>query len=148
MQLQQAISAIRDACMLKHLSVQTEKTYVHWVRRYGAFLQATKLPPGQSSETFLTSLARAGVSASTQNQAFKSLLFLYREVLKQELVEVNALRAKRPATFRYCPTKAEVNQLLTNVADLYGYPTGLIQQDSPYLYGGTVFVPPPQLGFN
>ncbi len=116
--------------MLKHLSVQTEKTYVHWIKRYSAFLQANKFPSSQSSETkmeaFLTSLARAGVSAATQNQAFNGLLFLYREVLKQELTEVNALRAKQPATLRYCPGQAQVNQLLTCVTDLYGYPTRLI----------------------
>lgn len=116
--------------MLKHLSLQTEKTYVYWVKRYGAFLQAAKLPPDQPSETkmeaFLTSLARTGVAAATQNQAFNALLFLYRDVLKQELVKVDALRAQRPASLRYCPTRAEVCQLLASVADLYGYPTRLI----------------------
>ena len=116
--------------MLKHLSVQTEKSYVHWVKRYGEFLQQAKLPAGQSSETkmevFLTSLARAGVSASTQNQAFNALLFLYREALKQQLVEINALRAKRPASLRYCPSQTEVSQLLSHVTNLYGYPTRLI----------------------
>lgn len=130
MQLQHAINSVRDVCKLKHLSVQTEKSYVHWVRRYGAFLLTVQLPPAQASETkmeaFLTSLARAGVSASTQNQAFNALLFLYREVFKQELVEIHALRAKRPASLRYCPTQAEVTQLLAQVGDLYGYPTRLI----------------------
>ena len=126
MQLQHAISSVQDACLLKHLSVQTEKTYVYWIRRYGLFLQAASVPPSQSSEAkmeaFLTSLARAGVSASTQNQAFNALLFLYREVLKQEIREVNALRAKRPVSLRYCPTQIEVNQLLAHVTDIYGYP--------------------------
>ena len=116
--------------MLRHLSVQTEKTYVHWVKRYAAFLQRAKLPPDQPSEAkmeaFLTSLARGGVSASTQNQAFNALLFLYREVLKQQLAEIDALRAKRPTSLRYCPTQTEVSQLLASVADLYGYPTRLI----------------------
>ena len=68
MQIQHAINSVRDARMLKHLSFQTEKTYVHWVKRYGAFLQAAKLPPDQPSETkmeaFLISLARTGVFVS------------------------------------------------------------------------------------
>ncbi len=130
MQLQHAINSVRDACLLKHLAVQTEKTYVHWVKRYGAFLQTNTFPPDQCSEAkmeaFLTSLARAGVSATTQNQAFNGLFFLYREVLKQGLTDINALRAKRPASRRYCPAQAEVGQLLTHVSDLYGYPTRLI----------------------
>jgi site-specific recombinase XerD len=49
-------------------------------------------------EEFLTDLAARGkVSASTQNQAFNALLFLYRQVLKIDLFgEINALRAKTP----------------------------------------------------
>jgi site-specific recombinase XerD len=89
--------------MLKHLSVQTEKTYVHWVKRYGGFLQASQLPPDQPSErkmeAFPTSLARSGVSASTQNQALNSILFLYREVLKQNLQHIDPLRAKRSSSY-------------------------------------------------
>jgi len=48
------------------------------------------LHPAEMSEPewqeFLTHLARAGnISASTQNQALSALLFLYKEVLKQEI---------------------------------------------------------------
>src|SRR4051794_34815260 len=47
-------------------------------------------PPAQMAEAevtgFFTHLARdGGVPASTQNQALSALLFLYKEVLKQEL---------------------------------------------------------------
>jgi len=99
--------------MLRHSSINTEKTYVYWVKRYAAFLQAAKPPPDQPAETkmeaFLTSLARTGVAAATQNQAFNALLFLYREVLKQELLKVDALRAQRPASLRYCPNRPGVS---------------------------------------
>ncbi len=44
-------------------------------------------------------------------------------MLKQQLTDVDALRAKRPAMLRYCPSQAEVNQLPAHVSDLYGYPT-------------------------
>ena len=49
-------------------------------------------------EEFLTDLAvRGKVAASTQNQAFDALLFLYRQVLKMDFFgEINALRAKTP----------------------------------------------------
>ena len=36
------------------------------------------------------------VAASTQNQAFSALLFLYRHVLQIELTRIDAMRAKRP----------------------------------------------------
>lgn len=49
-------------------------------------------------EAFLTDLAVDGnISASTQNQAFNALLFLYKQVLNIEVFdEVDALRAKKP----------------------------------------------------
>jgi site-specific recombinase XerD len=54
-------------------------------------------------EEFLTHLATAqNVSASTQNQAFSALLFLYRHVLQLPLDDrIEALRARRS---RYLPT--------------------------------------------
>ena len=47
---------------------------------------------------FLTDLAvNQKVAASTQNQAFNALLFLYREVLKQEFGDLgDVIRAKKP----------------------------------------------------
>jgi hypothetical protein len=45
-------------------------------------------------QAFLTHLAvEKNVAASTQNQALSALLFLYREVLYQDLESLNALRA-------------------------------------------------------
>lgn len=43
------------------------------------------------------------VSASTQNQAFCALLFLYREALGGTLGKVDSLRAKKPVHLRYAP---------------------------------------------
>ena len=102
--------------MLKHLSVQTEKTYVHWVKRYGAFLQAAKLPPDQPSETnmeaLLNRLARTSAAAATRNQAFNALLFLYREILHQELGGIQSVRADRPVRVPTVLTPEEVKQVL------------------------------------
>jgi len=129
MLIHQAIRSIRELCALRHLSLNTEKSYVHWLGRYAAFLKDPKfrsLPSERKMEAFLTHLALSGVSASTQNQAFNAILCFYREVLKQELGSVNSLRAKRPASIRQSPTREEVNQLLSVVSDLYGYPTRLI----------------------
>ena len=36
------------------------------------------------------------VAASTQNQAFSAILFLYQKILEIELPRLNALRAQRP----------------------------------------------------
>lgn len=55
-------------------------------------------------EAFLTPLAnRRKVAASTQNQALNAVVFLYRDVLKKELGEFDALRARLDpnAQFRF-----------------------------------------------
>ena len=103
MQIHHATRLMREVCALKHLSINTEKSYIHWLVRYGSFLKDPKLKLRTTEmkiEAFLTRLSITGVSASTQNQAFNALLFFYRAALKQELGPVDFLRAKRPATIR------------------------------------------------
>jgi site-specific recombinase XerD len=130
MQLQLAIRSLRETCALHHTALNTEKPYTHWLICYAAFLKHPKSQPPVTAEekieAFLTSLALNGVSVSTQNQAFNALLYFYRYALKQQLGNVNALRATRPPGLRHCPDRDEVLQLLANVADIYNYPTRLI----------------------
>jgi site-specific recombinase XerD len=65
-------------------------------------------------ERFLSSLAVVGkVSASTQNQALCALLFLYREVLEQDLPWLEDLvHAKRPHRLPVVLTRDEVRAVL------------------------------------
>jgi integrase len=63
-------------------------------------------------EAFLTELAaRHKVSASTQNQALNAIIFLYRQVLAQELGEIEAVRAKRPRRMPVVLSRSEVRAL-------------------------------------
>ena len=113
-----AIRLLQEACALQHTALNTEKSYVQCLRHYARFLRGPQpelLTTEAKIEAFLTKLALQGVSASTQNQAFNALLFFYRYALKQELGNINALRAKLPATLRYCPDRAETLQLLNQV---------------------------------
>jgi integron integrase len=63
---------------------------------------------------FLSSLAVEGnVAASTQNQALSALLFLYRDVLDQDLPWLDdVVRAKRPARIPVVLTRDEVRTVL------------------------------------
>lgn len=130
MQIKQAIDLLRATCALQHTALKTEKSYTHWLLRNAAFLKGPKaksLPTAeQKIEAFLTALALAGVSASTQNQAFNALLYFYRYALKQELSNISALRAKRPPGLRHCPAREEALRLLAHVDDVHRYPTRLI----------------------
>jgi len=63
---------------------------------------------------FLTSLAvRRKVAASTQNQALSALLFLYREVLGQEVPWLDGIvHAKRPRRLPVVLTREEIRAVL------------------------------------
>jgi integron integrase len=63
---------------------------------------------------FLSSLAtESRVSASTQNQAFNALLFLYQEVLSKKIGLIDGVvRAKRPQRLPVVLTKDEVKRVL------------------------------------
>jgi integron integrase len=66
---------------------------------------------------FLSSLAVTGqVAASTQNQALSALLFLYRQVLHQDLPWLDGVvRAKRPVRLPVVLTRDEVRAVLTHL---------------------------------
>lgn len=53
------------------------------------------------------------VSASTQNQAFNALVFLYWHVLRIERGVVTAVRAKRPKRLPVVLSRAEVQRILS-----------------------------------
>jgi integrase len=63
---------------------------------------------------FLSALAiRSNVSASTQNQALAGISFLYRDVLKIPLEDVEEIvRAKRPVRLPVVLTREEVKRVM------------------------------------
>jgi integron integrase len=69
---------------------------------------------GADITRFLSNLAvRGKVSASTQNQAFSAILFLFRYVLKRELTGLDeALRVRRPARLPEALSPEEIGRLL------------------------------------
>jgi integron integrase len=109
------LDQVRDTIRLKHYSIRTEEAYVNWIKRYILF-HDKRLPTEMGApevEAFLTHLAvKENVAASTQNQALSALLFLYREVLHQDLGPIDALRAKRPRRLPTVLTKEETLRLI------------------------------------
>ena len=65
-------------------------------------------------ELFLSDLAVSrNVAASTQNQALNAILFLYREVLKQDVdFELRAIRSKKPRNLPTVLSRREVAKIL------------------------------------
>jgi integron integrase len=125
------LDQVRDVIRLKHYSYRTEKCYTDWIKRYILFhhKRHPKDMGRPEIEAFLTHLAvNERVAASTQNQAFSAILFLYKEVLCLELADINALRAKPSHYLPTVLTKAEVK---TIVDRLFGVEKIIIQ----LLYG-------------
>lgn len=129
-----AVELIRAKIRLKHMAYTTEQAYCGWVARYCDHVAG--IPADWTSErkveSFLTGMAQRDCSAVTQNQAFNALLFFYNVALGRPLEKVDALRAKRPARMRDCPSREEVAALLTELQDSGDCPAKLI---AGLLYG-------------
>jgi integron integrase len=117
------LDQVRDAIRLKHYSYKTEETYVQWIRRYILF--HNKRHPQDMGvpeiEAFLTHLATVeNVAASTQNQAFCALLFLYRHVLQIPLDDpIDALRARRSGYLPTVLTPEEAQTVIQQMSGVY-----------------------------
>ena len=82
------LDQVRETIRRKYYSRRTEEAYVHWIKRFIYF--TGKRHPATLGEpevtAFLSDLAlRRRVAAATQNQALSAVLFLYKQVLGQEL---------------------------------------------------------------
>ncbi|MBA3963305.1 MAG: integron integrase [Chthoniobacterales bacterium] len=124
------LDQVRDVMRFKHYSIRTERCYGDWIERFIRF--HGKRHPREMSEAevgeFLTHLARDGdVSASTQNQALSALLFLYKEVLKQEIGWLGKVeRAKKPARLPVVLTRPEVKRIFQHLESMPRLMAGLL----------------------
>jgi hypothetical protein len=75
------LDQLHEAMRLKHCSLKTEKSYIHWVRRFNYFYHRRHLQEMGAAEvqSFLNQLAVGQyVAASTQNQTLNVLVSLYK----------------------------------------------------------------------
>ncbi|MEZ5576966.1 MAG: integron integrase [Candidatus Competibacteraceae bacterium] len=117
------LDQVRDKIRFKHYSIRTEHAYVDWIKRYILF-HGKRYPQEmgkQKAEQFLSHLAvDRNVAASTQNQALSAILFLYKEVLEQDIGWLeNVERAKRPARLPVVLTATEVRAVLAHLEGRY-----------------------------
>jgi integron integrase len=111
---------------VRHYSRKTLKTYALWSRNFQSFLK--NKPPGELTtedvKEYLSFLAvKCRVAASTQNQAFNSLLFLFRHGLKREFGELRDVpRAKKSLYIPTVLSRAEIDAVLNQLS----YPHNLV----------------------
>jgi integron integrase len=126
------LDRVREQLRLKHYSYRTEETYLHWIKRYILF-HKKRHPDDMGDEeirAFLVHLAeKEQVAASTQNQAFSALLFLYRHILNKELtVDYKSIGASRSKHLPTVLTKEDTQKVID-------YLRGEYQLMAKLLYG-------------
>ncbi len=111
---------------VRHYSRKTLQTYAKWSRNFQRFLKDK--PPGELStddvKAYLTFLAvKSHVAATTQNQAFNSLLFLFRHGLKRDFGELRDVpRAKKSLYIPAVLSREEIDAILNQLS----YPYNLV----------------------
>ena len=124
------LGQVRSKLRLKHLAKKTIEAYLRWVKEFILF-HGKRHPSEMNTlevEAFLSYLAEVrNVAASTQNQAFNALLFLYREVLKIELEgRINSIRAKKPKRLPVVLNREEVSRVLACMKGTHRLMTALL----------------------
>ncbi len=122
----EVFDGLKGAIKMRHYSPKTLKTYSGWTRRFQTFVKS-KEPASVSVEdvkAFLNRLAvEQNISASSQNQAFNALLFLFRNVFGKESGKVDGVvRARRKPYIPVVLSRKEVDHII----GLMKYPHQLI----------------------
>ena len=113
-----ALKKMRDLLRLRHYAYKTEKIYLEWAARYLDYAHRQGLDWEKTGgvRSYLSHLAlKKNVSASTQNQAFNALVFLFRETLDIKLEDVDSVRARRGKRLPVVLSVDEVKRLLDKV---------------------------------
>lgn len=121
------LERVNEVGMRRHLSPLTIECYQRWIKNFLQFSRvngAWRKPEEMGAkkvQAFLTHLAvRRQLSASTQNQATNAIVFLYKQVLGDELPADHlgrfaAERSRRPARV---PTVLSDNEVRRIVAEM------------------------------
>ena len=118
-----ALARMKNLLKLRHYASKTQETYVGWVERYFRYtrIQSIDWNSADSVRAYLSHLAtQRNVAASTQNQAFNSILFLFRETLKTDLPDINAVRAKRGPKLPVVLSVEETKRVLSHATGTTG----------------------------
>ncbi len=115
------ISEIRNLMRIRHYSLRTESIYISWIKRF--IFYHNKAHPSNLKKSdireFVNYLAvERNVSAATQNQALQAILFLYKEILKEDVGWIEEI--KRAARVRHLPvvlSKREVAAVFNFLED-------------------------------
>jgi site-specific recombinase XerD len=109
------IDGLRRDLRDKGYAFQTEKTYVHWIKRFILFhnkQHPTHMGAEQINQ-FLSSLVHdRHCSPATQRIALNALIYLYRKYLQVELEALDFEKSRRSRRLPVVLTHVEVGKIL------------------------------------
>lgn len=122
---------LHSAIKVRHYSSKTLQAYKIWIQQFQTYTRSkdARLVSVEDVKGFLSFLAiDRHVAASSQNQAFNALLFLFRHVLEKDFGRVEEGRAKRRPYIPVVLSRQEVDQVIRHLE----YPYDLVAK---LLYG-------------
>jgi integron integrase len=118
MNINEIETELRNICRRRHLSIATEKTYRHWIRRFARYCQQHPRDDRQARIiAYLTHLAKnRAVAAGTQSVALNAIKFLYAEILQTDMGDVSQFTRttkpqRLPVVLSRADTLAVINQI-------------------------------------
>jgi len=116
------LAQVREEIRRRNYSYKTEQAYTSWIVRfvkYHGTVHPKKLGDREVEE-FLNYLANdQNVAAGTQNQALSALVFLYKEVLGEEVLRLDNLqRAKKPKKLPVVLSVEETSALFEHLSGI------------------------------
>ena len=124
------IKQLKSEIRQRNYSISTERTYLHWLKRYIVFHNNTSPKDMSESEVaaFLEHLAvERNVSASTQNLALNALVFYYKNVMNRPLDDLGEIvRAKRSSHVPVVLSMNEVDLLLASIKGRHALMSSLL----------------------
>ena len=109
------LDQLKKKLRVRHYALATEKAYGYWCSKYSDYCSAHFLDKKADStfRDYMTFLAlKQRVAAATQNQAFNTVLFLFRNVWGIELAGIDAVRARKSRRLPVVLTLEEVGKVL------------------------------------
>jgi len=124
---------VREVLRYHHYALRTEEAYVKWILAFIRF-NGTRHPSElgkQEIEAFLSDMAtNKNYAASTQNLAFNSIVFLYKQVLDLPMANnLDPVRSKKPVRLPVVLSEKEVGKVLSTM-------TGVRSLMARLMYGG------------
>ena len=122
-EIEDPLPVLLKKLQVRHYSKKTVKSYNYWCKDYLRYCCNLEQDERESTSfcNYMTYLAlNRKVAASTQNQAFNAVLFLFRNVWNIEPSGINAVRARKPKRLPVVLSVSEVKSVLLNARGTTG----------------------------